>query len=132
MRYRVCIPVFSVLVCLFSVACRSTVGGGQAKAELVNKNLDEVNGDLDDLSVQVERSSATPEQKKNMQSKLQAIKPKVEAVKPAVKELGKQADTNQEIAVSNEAKAKAFNLIVMFIALAVLGAVIYLIRMRKR
>lgn len=131
MRSRSLYLVLALFVCCFSGACRSTIGGGQAKAELTNKNLDEVNDDLDDLSAQVEQSSATPEQKKNMRSRIATIKPKVEAVKPAVVELGKQADTNQEIAVSNEAKAKAFNLIVMLVGLAVLGAVIYLIRMRK-
>lgn len=131
MRHRILIFVFAAIACSLASACRSTIGGGQAKAGVVTTQLSNAENELDSLSESVERSNATPEQKAKMKTQITSIKTNVSTAKPIVNQIGKDADHNQQHALSNEAKAKAFNLIVAFVSLAAIGLGIWFFKSRK-
>ena len=79
----------AVLICLFLVACATSQGGGQAKAEVIALRIEAAEKVLTD-------PTATPEQKAKARADLS------HAARDA-RDLGKQADTNHEAAT--EAKA---------------------------
>ena len=103
------------------IACASAVGGGQLRAAEATKGLDEALDDIDAAKYAVNKSSATPEEKAAITDRLNKAKAPVQAAKPVVGQLGKDVDHNQSVAISNEAKAKAMNLIIAFLALSAIG-----------
>lgn len=74
----------AVLICLFLVACATSQGGGQAKAETIALRIEAAEKVLTD-------PQATPEQKSKARADLS------HAARDA-RELGKQADKNHEVA----------------------------------
>lgn len=126
-----------ILLALFLIACKSTIGGGQIKAEKVNDNLTaaekdftDADDDFEEAEEQAEKSSATPEQKAGMKKaiqsgrdKVKAGKEKVNEQKPAITEIGKGSDINKEIADANAADAAKYRRLVIFawIASGIIG-----------
>lgn len=123
-----------VTLCLVSTtaACQTTRGGGEIQAREITKNLDSATDDLDKLKDQVNTSNATPEQKAQMTRDLEAAKRKIQAEKPAIVQVGKNSDHNQAAALSNEAKAKAMNLVLFLgVILVVIGVLAWRIQKSK-
>jgi len=85
--------VRAVLICLFLVACATSQGGGQAKAETIALRIEAAEKVLID-------PTATPEQKAKAHADLS------HAARDA-RELGKQADTNHEAATDAQADVES-------------------------
>ncbi len=79
----------AVLICLFLVACATSQGGGQAKAETIALRIEAAEKVLPD-------PQATPEAKAKARADLS------HAARDA-RELGRQADTNHEAATDAQA-----------------------------
>lgn len=79
----------AVLICLFLVACATSQGGGQAKAETIALRIEAAEKVLTD-------PQATPEAKAKARADLS------HAARDA-RDLGKQADTNHEVATDAQA-----------------------------
>ncbi len=83
----------AVLICLFLVACATSQGGGQAKAETIALRIEAAEKVLID-------PTATPEQKAKARADLS------HAARDA-RELGKQADANHEAATDAQADVES-------------------------
>ena len=83
----------AVLICLFLVACATSQGGGQAKAETIALRIEAAEKVLTD-------PQATPEQKARARADLS------HAARDA-RELGKQADANHEAATDAQADVES-------------------------
>lgn len=83
----------AVLICLFLVACATSQGGGQAKAETIALRIEAAEKVLTD-------PQATPEQKAKARADL------THAARDA-RELGKQADANHEAATDAQADVES-------------------------
>jgi hypothetical protein len=83
----------AVLICLFLVACATSQGGGQAKAEVIALRIEAAEKVLTD-------PQATPEQKAKARADLS------HAARDA-RELGKQADANHEAATDAQADVES-------------------------
>jgi len=85
--------VRAVLICLLLVACATSQGGGQAKAETIALRIEAAEKVLTD-------PQATPEQKAKARADLS------HAARDA-RELGKQADANHEAATDAQADVES-------------------------
>jgi len=85
--------VRAVLICLFLVACATSQGGGQAKAETIALRIEAAEKVLTD-------PKATPEQKDKARADLS------HAARDA-RELGRQADTNHDAATDAQADVES-------------------------
>ena len=83
----------AVLICHFLVACATSQGGGQAKAEVIALKVENAKRVLHD-------PNATPEQRKQASKDLDSVA--VDA-----REIGKQADTNHEVATEAQADVES-------------------------
>jgi len=83
----------AVLICLFLVACATSQGGGQAKAETIALRIEAAEKVLTD-------PKATPEQKDKARADLS------HAARDA-RELGRQADTNHDAATDAQADVES-------------------------
>ena len=83
----------AVLICLFLVACATSQGGGQAKAETIALRIEAAEKVLTD-------PKATPEQKAKARADLS------HAARDA-RDLGKQADENHEVAAEAQADVES-------------------------
>jgi len=83
----------AVLICLFLVACATSQGGGQAKAETIALRIEAAEKVLTD-------PQATPEQKARARADLS------HAARDA-RDLGKQADENHEVATEAQADVES-------------------------
>ena len=83
----------AVLICLFLVACATSQGGGQAKAETIALRIEAAEKVLTD-------PQATPEQRAKARADL------THAARDA-RELGRQADTNHEAATDAQADVES-------------------------
>lgn len=83
----------AVLICLFLVACATSQGVGQAKAEVIAMRIEAAEKVLTD-------PTATPEQKAKARADLS------HAARDA-RDLGKQADTNHEVATEAQADVES-------------------------
>ena len=83
----------AVLICLFLVACATSQGGGQAKAETIALRIEAAEKVLT-------APQATPEQK------AKARADPSHAARDA-RDLGKQADTNHEVATEAQADVES-------------------------
>lgn len=83
----------AVLICLFLVACATSQGGGQAKAETIALRIEAAEKVLTD-------PQATPEAKAKARADLS------HAARDA-RDLGKQADTNHELAKEAQADVES-------------------------